>query len=139
MSISVVKSKRGVSNMEFIYNARKLQIYTIKRCINFPKRYTFYIGTNLSNIATRIHENALMANSIYPQNPHEVQIRRDYLIKAKGLIDVLVAQIEVAAEMFSIKGTVLNEWMGLVSEEKKLIDGVIASDKNRYKKKFCSE
>ena len=43
IKISVIKSKRSISNIEFLYNARNLEIYSIKKCTNFPKRYTFYI------------------------------------------------------------------------------------------------
>ena len=57
--MSVLKSQRGLSEMEFLNNARKLEMYTIRRCVNtIPKRYTFYIGQNLASITTSIYANA---------------------------------------------------------------------------------
>ena len=62
--------------MEFIHTARELQIYSIKKCSNFPKRYTFYISQPIANSATRIHEYVKMANSVYPTNAHEARRKR---------------------------------------------------------------
>ena len=33
--------------MEFLATARKLEIYTIQKCVNFPKRYTLLCITAL--------------------------------------------------------------------------------------------
>lgn len=88
MPMSVVKSKRGESDMEFVHTARELQIYTIKKCVGFPKRYTFYVSQPIANSATRIHQYTKMANSIYPTNPHEVQMRRDYLLKTNAELKI---------------------------------------------------
>ena len=46
--MSVVKSQRSQSQLEFLRTARNLQIYTVQKCVNtIPKRYTFYIGQRL--------------------------------------------------------------------------------------------
>lgn len=42
--MSVPKGKRGESDVEFLRTARELQLYTIKKCVSFPKRYTFYVS-----------------------------------------------------------------------------------------------
>ena len=56
--MSVIKSQRGLSEMEFLNNARKLEIYTIRRCVNtIPKRYTLYLGQHLADAATQIYAN----------------------------------------------------------------------------------
>ena len=84
MCRSVIKSKRSESEMEFIHTARQLQIHTIKKCTGFPKRYTFYVSQPLAACATRIHEYVKCANSIYPTNQQDAQIRREYLIRANA-------------------------------------------------------
>ena len=94
--MSVIKSKRNTSDMEFIANARKLQIYTVKKCINFPKRYTFYISQPIANASTRIYEDVRRANSIYPLNQHEAQMRRDCFLRANAELYSLTSQPEVA-------------------------------------------
>lgn len=35
--MSVIKSKRGESEMEFIYTARQLEIHTIRKCVHFSR------------------------------------------------------------------------------------------------------
>lgn len=131
--MTVIRSKRSESEMEFIYTARQLQIYTVQKCVSFPKRYTFYIGQPIANAATRVHELTKMANSIYPTNAHEVQIRRDYLLRANAELYSLVSQIEVAHELFGLEANVMKYWMDLVDKEIRLVKGTMKKDRERYK------
>ena len=131
--MSVIKSKRSESEMEFIHTARQLQIHSIKKCTGFPKRYTFYISQPIANSATRIHQYVKMANSIYPLNKHEVQIRRDYLLRANAELQSLISQLEVAHELFGIDVDALKYWMELVEREIRLVKAVLKKDRARYK------
>ena len=131
--MSVIKSKRNESDMEFLHTARQLQIYTIQKCVGFPKRYTFYVSQPIANCATRIHEYVKCANSIYPTNQHEVQIRRDYLLQANAELNSLVSQIEVANELFGIEAEKIKFWMDIVEQEIRLVKGAMKKDRERYK------
>ena len=132
--MSVPKGKRGESDMEFINNARKLQIYTIQKCASFPKRYTFYISQPIAAAAARVYEQTKKANSIFPANEHEVQLRRDCLIKAYAELTHMVSQVEVANEIFGIKSSSIKYWMDLIETEMRLVKGTMKKDKERYKK-----
>ncbi len=131
--MAVIKSKRSTSEMEFIANARKLQIFTIQKCVSFPKRYTFYISQPIANATTRIYEDVRRANSIYPVNQHEVQMRRDCFLRANAELFSLTSQIEVAQEMFGINMDVLAKWLEMVDLEIRLVKAVMKSDRERYK------
>lgn len=131
--LSVVKSKRSESEIEFIHTARELQIHTIRKCTSFPKRYTFYVSQPLAACATRIHEYVKCANSIYPTNQHEAQIRRDYMLRANAELNNLVSQIEVADELFGIEANKMKFWMEIVEREMRLVKGAMKKDKERYK------
>ena len=131
--LSVIKSKRNESEMEFVHTARQLQIHTIQKCVGFPKRYTFYVSQPIANCATRIHEYVKCANSIYPTNQHEVQMRRDYMLRANAELNSLVSQIEVANELFGIEADKLKYWMDIVEQEIRLVKGAMKKDKERYK------
>ena len=131
--MSVVRSKRGESDMEFVHTVRELQIYTIKKCISFPKRYTFYISQPISEAATHIHQLVKMANSIYPLNAHEAQMRRDYLLRANAELNSLISQIEVAHELFGLEHNVMKFWMDIVDREIRLVKGTLKKDRERYK------
>lgn len=131
--MSVIKSKRGESEMEFIHTARQLQIHTIQKCVNFPKRYTFYVSQPIAAAATRIHEFVKCANSVYPLNKHEAQIRRDYLLRANAELNSLVSQIEVAQQLFGIEPDALRYWMEIVEKEIRLVKAVMKKDRERYR------
>ena len=131
--MAVIKSKRDESEMEFIHTARQLQIHTIQKCVGFPKRYTFYVSQPIAEMATRIHEYVKCANSIYPLNQHEVQLRRDYLLRANAELNSLVSQIEVANELFGIEGEKMKVWLDIVEKEIRLVKGTLKKDRERYK------
>jgi len=132
--MSVVKSKQSQSKIEFLNTARSLQIYTIQKCVNtIPKRYTFYLGTGLAESAKSIYQNVKRGNSVYPLNQHEVQIRRDYFLRAYVELQSLVSQIEVAQEVIRFDEKVLHEWSSLIKSEMKLIQAVMKKDRERYK------
>ena len=119
--------------MEFLATARKLQIYTIKKCVGFPKRYTFYISQPLGNTAVRIYENVKRGNSIYPLNQHEVQLRRDYFLQAYVELQNIVSQLELAQELFGIEMDTMRFWMEMVDTEIRLVKAVLKTDRARYK------
>lgn len=131
--MSVIKSKRSESEMEFIYTARQLQIYTIQKCVNFPKRYTFYVNQPIVDSATKIHQCVKCANSIYPLNQHEAQMRRDYMLQANAELYSLISQIEVAQEIFGIDSDSIKYWMEIVEKEMRLVKAVMKKDRERYK------
>ncbi len=131
--MSVIKSNRAESEMEFIHTARQLQIYSIQKCVNFPKRYTFYVSQPIVDMATKIHDCVKCANSIYPLNQHEAQIRRDYLLQANAQLNSLVSQLEVAAELFGVEPDTLRFWMEIVEKEIRLVKAVMKKDRERYK------
>ena len=82
--MSVIRSARSVSEVQFLHTARELQIYTVQKCVGFPKRYTFYVSQPLAAVATRIYEDVKRGNSIYPANQHEVQLRRGLFPASAG-------------------------------------------------------
>ena len=131
--MAVLKSNRGTSEMEFIHTARELQIYTIQKCVGFPKRYTFYVSQPIADMATKIHDYVKCANSIYPTNQHEAQMRRDYLLRANAQLNSLVSQIELANELFGIEADKIHHWMGIVNREIALVKAVLKKDRERYK------
>lgn len=131
--MSVHKNDREESKVQFLYNARNLQIFTIHKCSHFPKRYTFYISQPIVKIATDIYDHVKRANSIYPTNQHEVQLRRDHFLQANAAVYSLVSQVELAGEIFSISPDVMDNWMQYVDDEIRLLKGIMDSDRDRYK------
>ena len=73
------------------------------------------------------------ANSIYPLNQHEAQMRRDYLLRANAELNSLVSQIEVANELFGIEANKMKFWMDIVEKEIRLVKGTLKKDRERYR------
>ena len=135
--MSVIRSKRGESEAEFLATARRLQIFTIQKCVNaIPKRYTFFIATPLADSARRVYECVKRGNSINPTpgNAHEVQLRRDWFLQANAELYNLVGQIEVANELVHFDPAILKDWSGMISTEIRLVKGVLRADRERYTK-----
>lgn len=139
--MSVYKSMRGDSTVQFVETARQLAVHTRKCCLKMPKRYTFYGAQELSALADTVYNEVKKANSIFPGNQHEVQLRRDHLIEANATLQALIGQLGIMTDLLKQNSeklkwldNALEEWATLITEEAKLISGVKKSDKERYKK-----
>lgn len=138
--MSVYKSKRGASSAQFVETARKLQVHTLEQCLKVPKRYTFYLTQKIMDHASAVYDEVTMANSIFPINQHEAQLRRDHLIAANAKLQALDRQLGLLAgvlwknpENFKGFDNAFTVWGELIIEEAKLISGIRRSDRVRYK------
>ena len=59
--MSVIKSKRNESNMQYLKTAMDLQEYLLRQAKNWPKRYTFTLTKTIIDLATEAHVNVKMA------------------------------------------------------------------------------
>lgn len=72
--MSVYKSKRSTSAIQYVENARQLQVFTIKNCVKFPKRYTYIVVQKIANLVEDIDTHVRVAESMMPTNLHEAQL-----------------------------------------------------------------
>lgn len=146
VKISVYKSKRTPSRTEYVENARKLLVHTIRNCVKFPKRYTYIVVQNIAETAEAIDEHIHKAEAILPTNLHEAQLKRDELTYAFGLLNSLDAKLHLMYDIVSenpnsktefkwLPNAAL-EWGRLIKRERELITGVKKADKKRFKEKF---
>lgn len=138
--MSVYKSKRGESSIQFIETARKLEVHTLEQCLKVPKRYSFLLTQEIMRLATAAYDEVIAANSVYPVNRHEVQTRRDHLIAANAALQQLDRQLGILAEVLwknpeNFKGfdNAFTVWGDLINDEARLISGLRRSDRQRYK------
>ena len=132
--MSVKDRFRNESKIEFVYTARLLAVSIIKSCVDTKKgRYTATVSEPAVQSAWKVYECVKRANSIYPTNQHEAQLRRDNLILAKAELYVLDSKIGVAHEFYHFSDHDLDEMDDYIDSEHKLIDGVMESDQKRYK------
>ena len=90
------KSRLRIEERPFapVDNARKLYAKTLKLCLKMPKRYTYLVLQNVIELAARVRDNAKAANSVFPTNAHEAQIRRDYWIHARAALQSLALAVD---------------------------------------------
>lgn len=132
--MAVIQSKRKPSSVQFLDTAYELNVLTIQNCLKIEKRYTFLISTELVKLANSVHNNVKAANSVFPSNKHEAQIRRDYLIRANSSLQALFSQIDILYGLHPEKITdkMFEAWLDMAETEAKLISGAKSSDKKRY-------
>lgn len=133
--MAVLKQKRGESKMQFLETARQLEIFTLRNCVKFPKRYTFFITNEIVRLAQSVYNSVKSANSIFPSRQLEMEMRREYLTRANCDLQCLISQLDVAKEIFGeeIKSSTWCKWLDLIEEEAKLISAVKKNDKTRLK------
>ena len=131
--MSVPKGLRNISTMQFLKTARDLEIFTLQKTKGFPTRWRVDLASPLVADTRFVYERLKMANNLWPTNSHEAQIRRDYLLQARGRLDSFIAQLEIACEVCDIGEKVLRSWSAMAAEEIKLIGGVLESDRKRFR------
>ena len=134
--MSVIKSKRGESQVQFLQTARDLFKFTQEQCVKLPKRYTFFGKMQTFDCASRMMANVKRGNSIYPRNNHEVQMRRDYFLTALSELQVLAEHIDNLRGLFNIKDTIMVKWMELLTDEIKLLKALVKKDNERFQGAF---
>lgn len=133
--MSVLKSKRGESSAQFLETARELELYTLRQCVKFPKRYTFFITNEIVRLSQEVLNGVKSANSIYPTNSIEAQLRRNCFIEAYCSLQDLISQLSIAKELFGtiFEAKVWTTWLDLIESEAKMITAIKKSDKERFK------
>lgn len=153
--MTVPKHKRSLSSLQFVQTALDIQELIARITTRFPNRWkhtrTFYY----TDLAERIVENCVIANSIYSTNVPECDLRLKHILEAKGLIAVLNTKIDwFLSKNFTIKidvetkqGTVQEERQllspGLAKQvvellqfEDKLLSGLVKKEREK-RRKFC--
>ena len=133
--MSVLESKRQESKVQFLETARNLEIFTLQHCAKFPKRYAYTITNNIINLSISIYNELKSANSIFPTNKEEVQMRKNCFIKANCELQALISQLDIARGVLNdtVSVSIWCSWLDLMEQEAKLISAVRKADKERYK------
>lgn len=138
--MSVPKSQRGESSMQFIQTARELKQHTLTVVKKCPKRLQFFLLSPIYEEAREVLHSVKAANNTFVHNAHEAQIRADYLGRANVVLQNLADDLEDLYEEL-INNEDRYKWVAnamqkhgeLISAEAKLIGKVRKSDKERYK------
>lgn len=117
--MSVYKSKRGESSVQFIETARQLEAHTFACCMKAPKRYERFLTGRIMELSSEVHDRVRAANNIWPTNRHEAQLLYDSILQNP--------------EGYGWIHKAMQRWGDLICEEAKLIAAVKKNDRQRYK------
>ena len=145
--MSVVKNKRSLSRLEFYKNARKLRldltnwllrdfgirdrVYKIKDdeelektlVAQYPKWFVDHARESVLTILTNLMLNITAANSIYPINMMEVDIRRGLQDKAIANCEQLMQQLIYCADVMPLQVSKLEPYAEAIDKEIALLKG----------------
>ena len=126
--------------MQFIETARKLELHTLTCCVKAPKRYSFFLTTEIMHLASEVHNHVKAANNIFVTNQHEAQMRRDHMIEANNALQNMSPKLSLLydAILKNPQGydwihNAMKEWGELITQEATLISKVKKADRARYK------
>lgn len=132
--MSVIKSKRKDSKVQFMQTTLELAAYTVELCRKFPKSLTFYVSQPAAQAAKGAYANVKRANSVFPKTQKDLEKRIDLFQAARRELMVLSSEMDLAYELQkdNIKESAITKWHDLLADSYKLITAQIKSDKARF-------
>ena len=142
--MSVPAQKRTLSNTQFLWELHQFNIRLGEICMNVPKKYRMNYADFIIKSGLETLQNAQKANSIY-LSEHTTEDafreREACLQRAKGLTENIATTADIFLEhMRKADGANIEkilkqeEYIGeATSKIVSLIDGVMRSDRKRYK------
>ena len=110
---NVLSRFRRESNLEFYTTARKMRGALTRWAMNhknIPKHFRSVLVIPLLCICDDLMNNITAANSVYPTNEHEMQIRRDHQNAALGNCEQIWQQLQhIDDVMFEANALDLNK------------------------------
>lgn len=128
--MSVRVADRSESRMQYIQTARDLLKYTLQRALKLPKRYTFFITTDVVKAAQDIYRNVCIISSLYSHTDEHRAKRVSLAEDTVGILNYLASQLDfLKVYAPGIKTSQFDEWMRLILYEQKLLEGIISKNK----------
>lgn len=94
--MSVIASKRGDSDVEFLDLARRIEKETLDYVLKMPKRLTFFLSVEVMRWGHEVYNHVKAANSVYISRRSDVEKRRDHWIEANCALQVLGGKVRLA-------------------------------------------
>lgn len=154
--MSVLKSKRTKSSIQYLKTADDIFSYTANFCSRLSPRYTRIFTDATIKMASTLVTECGMANAIYPNSDMAIEKRKAHLIEAKAALsalDIMCGHIystlllnpqgafrtssdkAVDSETAIKRLDDLSQMLGeMIDAESKLVSGVIRNDGERKKK-----
>jgi len=87
--MSVLKSKRGISKMEYVATANKITQLTLQFLLRLSQKHRNLLGESTTKLTFEVLDNAAKAERIYPADEVKRNLREEYLLKARAALSAL--------------------------------------------------
>ena len=147
--MSVYKTQRKEAVVQFLSDAKKLRITTIRIIKRFPTSYRWICTNKMLELAEEAYISCVRANDIYigsGMDERDYDLRHRYFMKAYTAVEALLAEITFLYELVDDGNSIYKSrsdydkafynWIEQGNITAKRIHNVIKSDKQRYKKYF---
>lgn len=128
---------RSKSKLEAAIQARRLAAYTIEITSNekkFPPEFRELLGKSYAELAIKIFNSCWAANNIRVTSKAAWDKRRELQDEAVRACVVLLADIDLGAEVYKLPTRRIEHWSNMVTETKDLIRSWRDADQRRYGK-----
>lgn len=127
--MSVPTYKRAESKVEFISTARELVLCGAKYGEIIAKRHRYFGAIEPYNLAVKMFDCLVAGNSRDVKTEYEK--RTEYFKQALDYLECLSSHISLLSDYVELSDNKWEHWGILIATEKKLINGILKSDKER--------
>lgn len=136
--MSVPKNKRSESQLEFYHTATLIRAELTRFVMNdkvVPKRWRPVFTFPMTEKAIRLVDYITAANTIYPQNRREAEMRRDYQTQAIITVEQILQLLQFMVTTLPVDPDKFQPVTELLIKEAALLRGWRKSD-NKFMEKF---
>lgn len=137
--MSVLKNKRNQSQLEFYHTATVIRTELTKFVMNdknIPKRWRPVFTFPMVEKLIALIDDITAANTIFPMNIHEAEMRRDYQTKAIITVEQILQLLQYLLSTLQIDPDKLQPVVELLLKESNLLRGWRKADNAKFKEKF---
>lgn len=153
--MAIDKSKRDeYKEPNFVKQAARVDSVTGRMCARLPKRWGRTRTSYITDYGNKLLEYAISANTIYPKTPEELNLRTIHLKNAVIVCNILISKInrideekptrivtrhvgpdeERSMVKQCLSDAQIIEWTREIIEARKLLNGVLKSDRSRFRR-----
>lgn len=128
--MSVKVADRTESKMQYVQTARELLKYTLQRSLKFPKRYTFFVTTDLVKTAEDVYKRVCIIESLYTNTEEHKQKRIELSEECIGLLNYMASQLDIVKLLINdVPTKAFAKWIDIIDYEQVLLKGIITKNK----------
>ncbi|MBO6292723.1 MAG: hypothetical protein J6N51_10795 [Selenomonas sp.] len=137
--MSVLKRNRSESHLEFYHTATLIRAELTRFVMSekiVPKRWRPVFTFPMVERVIRLMDNITAANSIYPQNLREAEMRRDYQTQAIITVEQIFQLLQFMLTTLSVSPDKFQSVTELLVKEAQLLRGWRKADSAKFIKQF---